>query len=116
MAQEFSKVKLSGSTDGKGIKIAAIATPGTLIHAAHLTALDEIYVYFVNSSTSPVKVTAEWGEVTAPDGNIEVTVPAESGLLLAIPGLLLSNAQVVRAFAGTANVLIAHGYVNRITG
>lgn len=116
MAQEFSKVKLSGSTDGKGIKIAATATPGTLLHTANATALDEIWVYVVNSDTTARKLTIEWGEVTAPDGNIEVTVPAESGLLCVIPGLLLTNALVVRAFAATANVLIAHGYVNRITG
>lgn len=111
----YSKLKLSGSTDGKGIKVVQTATAGTTIHTAHATDLDEIWIYAVNSSTSDVKLTLEWGEATAPDGNIEVTIPAENGLVLVAPGLLLTNSLVVKAFAGTANVIIIHGYVHRIT-
>lgn len=111
----YTKVKLSGSTDGKQIKVAATATPGTTIHTADATALDEIWIYCVNSSSSAVKLTIEWGEATAPDGNIEQTIPGESGLTLCIPGLLLTNSLVVKAFAGTANVLLINGYVNRIS-
>lgn len=75
-------------------------------------------MYAVNSSATAVKLTLEWGEATAPDGNIEFTVPAESGLYLITAGLLLqgnATAKVVRAFAGTTNVIIIHGFVNRIT-
>lgn len=111
----YTKVKLSGSTDGKGIKVVPTETAGTTIHTAHATALDEIYLYAVNSQAAAVKLTLEWGEATAPDGNIEVTIPGESGLYLVIPGLLLTNSLVVAAFAGTANVIIIHGFVNRIT-
>ena len=110
----YTKLKLSGSTDGKGIKVVQTATAGDTIHTAHATALDEIWIYAVNSSASAVKLTLEWGEATAPDGNIEVTIPGESGLYLVIPGLLLTNSLVVKAFAGTANVLVIHGFVNRI--
>jgi hypothetical protein len=110
----FSKQKLSGGTDGKNIKVAATATAGTTIHTAHATALDEIWLYAVNSSASDVKLTIEWGEATAPDGNIEFTVKAENGLYLIVPGLLLTNSLVVKAFAGTANVICINGYVNRI--
>ena len=110
----YTKLKLSGSIDGKGIKVVATATPGTTIHTAQATALDEIYLYAFNSGVTDVKLTIEWGEVTAPDGNIEVTIPGESGLYLVVPGLLLTNSLVVKAFAGTANVIIIHGFVNRI--
>jgi len=110
----FTKLKLSGSTDGKAIKIAQTATAGDTIHTAHATDLDEIWLYAVNSQVAAVKLTIEWGEA-APDGNIEVTIPGESGLYLIIPGLLLTNSLVVKAFAGTANVVMLHGYVNRIT-
>lgn len=110
----FSKLKLSGSTDGKQIKVAATATAGTTIHTAHATALDEVWLWAVNSDTSAVKLTIEWGEATAPDGNIEVTVPAESGYMLVVPGMVLTNSLVVKAFAGTANVILLNGYVNRI--
>lgn len=114
MATTFTKVILSGSTSGKQIKVAATATAGTTIHTAHATSLDEIWLWAVNSSTTAVKLTVEWGEATAPDGNIEVTVPGESGYLMVVPGLILTGSLVVKAFAGTANVLLVNGYVNRI--
>ena len=115
MATTFTKLKLSGSTDGRQIKIAATATAGTTIHTASATALDEIWLWAVNSSTTAVKLTVEWGEATAPDGNIEVTIPGEAGYLMVVPGLVLTNSLVVRGFAGTANVLLVNGYCNRIS-
>jgi hypothetical protein len=113
----FSKQLLSGSTNGKAIKVAATATAGTLIHTAvtGTSNLDEIWLYAINTSGSNVKLTLEWGEATAPDGNIEVTVSPEAGLVCLTPGLLLQNSLVVRAFAGTTNVITIHGFVNRIT-
>lgn len=105
---------------GLAVKVAATETAGTAIHTASDTAttIDEIWLYAVNTSASAVKITIEWGEATAPDGNIELTVAAESGLVLVSPGLLLqgnATPKVVRAFAATANVITIHGYVNRIT-
>ena len=119
----FTKLALqpAGSTGtGLAIKVAATATAGTAIHTASTTTttIDEIWLYAVNTSASSVKLTIEWGEATAPDGNIEVTVLPEAGLVTVIPGLLLqgnATAKVVRAFAGTANVIMIHGFVNRIT-
>ena len=115
----FSKSILSGSTDGKGIKVAATATAGTLVHTGSVTAatLHEVWLYAVNSSASDVKLTIEWGEATAPDGNIEYTVKAENGLYLIVPGLLLkgnATALTIKAFAATTNVIVVHGYVNVI--
>ena len=119
----FTKKTLepAGSTGtGLGIKVAATATAGTAIHTGSATAttIDEIWLYAVNSSASTVKLTVEWGEASAPDGNIELSIPAESGLYLISPGLVLqgnATAKVVRAFAATTNVIIIHGFVNRIT-
>ena len=116
----FTKKILSGSTDGKAIKVAATATAGTTIHTGSTTTttLDEVWLYAVNSSALSVKLTIEWGEATAPDGNIEVIVQPEAGLVTVIPGLLVKgNATplVVEAFAATANVICIHGFVNQIT-
>lgn len=118
----FTKLALqpAGTTGtGLGVKVAATATAGTAVHTASTTSttIDEIWLYAVNTSTSAVKLTIEWGETTAPDGNIEVTILPEAGLVTVIPGLLLqgnATAKVVRAFAGTANVIVVHGFVNRI--
>ena len=116
----FSKIVLSGSTDGRMIKVAATATAGTTIHTGSATAttFDEIWLYAVNSDTSDRKLTIEWGGVSSPDDLIEYTVKAENGLYLIVPGLVLKgNATplVVRAFCATADVVSIAGYVNRIT-
>jgi len=112
----YTKVLLSGSINGKAIKVVATATLGTTIHTATsgTSAIDEIWLWCQNTTSTAKKLTLEWGEATAPDGNIEVTIPAESGLVLIVPGLLLQNSLVVSAFAETADVLTIHGYVNRI--
>lgn len=111
----YSKVKLSQSTDGKQIKVAATATLGTALHTAHATAQDEIHLWAVNSDTSDQKLTIEWGGATSPDDLIELTIPSESGLVYVVPGLVLTNSKVVTAFAAAANVIMVSGFVNRIT-
>ena len=115
----FSKTILSGSTDGKQIKVAATATAGTLIHTGptNTAQLHEVWLYAVNTSASDVKLTIEWGGVASPDDHIEYTVKAENGLYLIVPGLLVkgnATALVVRAFAATTNVICISGYVNVI--
>ena len=113
----YAKQLLSGSTNGKGILVVATATAGTPIHTAvsGTSDIDELWVYAVNAHSADIKLTLEWGEATEPNGNIEQTVPAESGLMLLVPGLLLQNSLVLKAFAGTTNEIVIHGYVNRIT-
>ena len=118
----FTKLTLqpAGTTGtGLGVKVAATATAGTAIHTASTTTttIDEVWLYAVNTSASSVKLTIEWGQADAPDGNIELTVLPEAGLVTVIPGLVLqgnATAKVVRAFAATANVIVMHGFVNRI--
>ena len=113
----YSKQLLSESTNGKGILVNATSTAGDTIHTGVSGAsdMDEVWIWAVNSSASNVKLTLEWGEATAPDGNIEFTVAAEAGLKCIIPGLLIQNSLVVKAFAGTTDVIVLHGFVNRIT-
>ena len=116
----FSKIVLSGSTDGRMIKVAATATAGTTIHTGSATAttIDELWLYAVNSDTSDRKLTIEFGGTSSPDDLIEQTITTESGLILVVAGLVIKgNATplVVRAFAATANVVMIGGYVNRIS-
>jgi hypothetical protein len=115
----FSKIVLSGSTDGRGVLVAATSSPGTTVHTASATATDydEIWLYAQNTDTSPRKLTVEWGGTGAGDIFV-ITIPAESGLTLVSPGLVLKgNATplVVSAFAATASVIGIYGYVNRIS-
>lgn len=115
----FSKTKLSASTDGRAIKVAATATPGTTIHTGSATpsTLHEVWLYTVNTDTSSHLLTVQWGGTTGPDDSIVFTVPLQSGLVLVAPGLLLvGNATplVVKAFADAANLLTILGFVNVI--
>lgn len=114
MAQ-ITKLKLSGSTDGRMVKVVATATLGTTIHAAHATSLDEIWLWAVNSDSTDRKLTIEFGGASSPDDLIEVTIPAEDGLYVVVPGLILTNSLVVTAFCAAANVVMIGGFVNRIT-
>lgn len=113
------KRKLSGSTDGRGIKVVQTATPGTLIHTAvaGTTAgtFDEVWLYAYNSDSVARLLTIEWGGVTVPDDNLKVTIQPQVGEILVVPGLILQNSVVVRAFAATANVIVIKGFVNTIT-
>ena len=116
----FTKLTLSGSSNGRAILVAATATPGTTIHATSTSAteLDEIWLYAHNSDNASVTLTIEYGGTSAPNDTITLTIPSKSGLTLVVPGLILNGtgaaASTVRAFAGTANVITVSGYVNRI--
>jgi len=113
------KRKLSGSTDGKPIKVVETATAGTTIHTAvaGTTAgtFDEIWLWTYNGHSAAVTLTIEFGGATVPDQNIVMTLASKSGLQLVVPGLILQNAMVVKAFASVANVVTLSGFVNTMT-
>lgn len=113
----LAPILLSGSTNGRQIKVAATATAGTLLHTATSTsgAFDEVWLWAVNSDTVSRKLTLELGGVSSPDDLVEVTIPPESGPFCVLAGIRLNGGVAVRAFADAANVLLIHGNVNRYT-
>lgn len=115
----YSRQLLSGSTNGKSVKVSATATPGTLIHTAiaGTAAFDEIYGWITNTSNAAVNLTVEFGGVTDPDNLLVKTlsIPANSPPIPILTGQVLQNGLVVRMFASVADVLLATGYVNRIS-
>ncbi len=106
---------LSGSTDGRGIKVAATATPGTLIHTAQTstTDMDAVDLAVCNTSTADVSVTFECWGTASPDDLVKRTIPAGETVQVPIPPG--RNSLVLRAFAATGNVLTVTGCVKRIT-
>jgi len=113
----FAKRAFSGSTNGRGIKVVATATPGTTIHTAvtGTSDYDELWLYATNDGTSATELTIEWGGTTDPDDLIQMSIPAKSGLYLIVPGNVLQNSLVVRAFSNNANEITIFGFVNRIS-
>ena len=113
----YSKQLLSGGTTGKNIKVAATSSAGTTIHTAvsGTSDMDEIWLYACNTDSTDRKLTIEYGGTTSPDDLSEITIGAEAGWVLIVPGMLLQNGLIVKAFAASANVVNINGYVNRIT-
>jgi hypothetical protein len=118
----YSKILLSGSTQGRAIKVAATTSgsAGTTIHTtgSSSSVLDELWLFATNSSSAAVALTIQWGGVTAVDNEIKITIPANAGLTLVVPGLPItgtgSAGNTVAAYAATANVLTISGYIHRI--
>ncbi len=114
----YSKHLLSGSTNGKNISVTGANTGAAVtVHTATsgTSNLDEIWLYAANTSAAASVLTIEFGGTTDQDDQIQLELAADSGMTLIIPGLLLQNSLVVKAFAADANVINLNGYVNRIT-
>lgn len=116
----LSSPTFSGSAGGgRPVKIAATSTPGTTIHdtGTSSTIQDEIWAWAFNTDTTDRKLTVEFGGTTSPDDTIEMTIPAESGLVPILVGNRLSGtggaARSVKAFAATANVIGVIANINR---
>jgi hypothetical protein len=109
-----TKQFLSGSTNGRPIKVVASATPGTTLHTSDATAKDEVWLWVSNTDSVDRAVTVEFGGTTSPDDKIVTIVPAGDTVLV-VAGIPISGGLLVKAFGAAANVLTAHGYVNRIS-
>lgn len=116
----LSSVLLSGSTDGKQIKVTGTSTAATVtVHTAHATAHDCIYLYVDNDDTTgPVTLTLEMGGTTDPDNLIKKTIPTRGtvgndGRICVLDGYILTNSQIIKAFASSANKLKLSGKVVR---
>ena len=113
----YTKLLLSGSTNGKQIKISATSNGGasTLHTAVSGTAsLDEVFLYAVNNTSSAVKLTLLWGGTTEPDNAITLLIAPNVGRTLVADGILLQNSLVISAYAATASAINIDGFVNRI--
>ena len=111
----LSRIPFSGSTHGTNIKVTQTATAGDLIHTATTSATltDRLYIAACNTSAAAVKLTIEFGGVVSPDDLMEKVIPPESGWIWVVPGFLLRNTLICRAFAASANVINVNGYVSR---
>lgn len=114
----YTRLLLSGSTNGRPIKVVATATPGTTAHTAvtGTAGFDEVYLWATNTDTSARTLTIQFGGTTDPDDLIvkAFTLPASSPAIPILTGQNINNGLVVRAFASAANVVLVSGYVNRI--
>lgn len=116
----FTKVLFSNSSNGTPITVTASATPGTLIHttATSSSIIDEVWMYATNTGLSQTTLTIEYGG-TSSNNKIILPVPAQSGLTIALAGLILTGTGVtasnIRAYTNVPNSVNIMGYINRIS-
>ena len=113
----YSIEKLSGSTDGKGIKVTGTTSAADVtIHTATAGAgdIDLITLYAVNQDTANRDLTIAWGAETDPDNLMTVTVPFKAGPVLICDRVPIMNSLVIGAWASAANVVMVYGYVSRV--
>lgn len=118
MATSHKIIPLSGSAGGRGVVVAATATPGTTVHQSdnETTKVHQPTIVARNSHTSDVLLTLEWGGTSDPGDLMKFTIPADSEVELKIPGAAVltgdgTNPRTIAAFAGTANVIVLWGQV-----
>lgn len=118
----FTKIKLSASTAGRPIVVAATGTSLTPLHATLLTETvkDEVWLYATNTSAQDVLISITIG-TSSTLANSDVVfygvVEAYAGNVLLVPGFMIegNNQASVQANAGVANAINITGYVNRIS-
>lgn len=104
----------SASNGGRNIKIAATASAGTTVHQVPAGSVDEVWLYAYNSDTAARLLTVQWGGTTTVDDDIKITIPSQVGLVLVVPGLVLTGGTLA-CYAATTNVITVAGFINRIT-
>ena len=108
----FTRINLSGSTNGRPVAVAATSSPGTTIHTAHATAIDEIILVASNIDTVDRDLTIEHGGTSTSD-QLKITIPAKS--IVELPPIQLTNSLLLKAFGSATNIINIAGKVNRIT-
>lgn len=114
----YSRILLSGSTNGKPVQVTATSSPGTTIHTAltGTTGYDEIYIWASNVTSSAATLYIQWGGTTDPDNDLvnALSIPANSAPIPIATGQVLNNGLLVKAWSGTTNAINLTGYCNRI--
>ena len=88
------------------------STP-TLLHTAHATNIDEIWLEAYNFGNTDVTLTISYGG-TNPENRIIQVIPASRGSIPLLKGIRCSGSLTVSAHASTANSVSIIGSVNRI--
>lgn len=119
MPVAYSIEKLSGSTDGKGIKVTGTSSAADVtIHTATSGAgdIDLVTLWAVNQDADGEtrQLTIAWGAETDPDNLFTVPVPCKVGPVLIADQMPIMNSLVIGAWADEANDVIVYGSVLRV--
>ncbi len=114
----YSKIVLSGSTDGRPIIITATApSTANLIHTCvtgSADSIDEVWIYAQPQVTTALLFSLSLGPTTV-TARIRHTITADDkkGLVLVAPGLVGRASGVWGAWVTTTSIVEVWGFVNR---
>lgn len=114
----YSKIVLSGSTDGEPIRLTATApSTANTIHTSITGAaqsIDEVWLYAQPQVTTAFILSISLGATTV-TSRIKHTVTGDDlkGLILTAPGLVGRNEKVFKAWVTTTDICDIWGFVNR---
>lgn len=114
----YSKIILSGSTDGQAIPLTATApSTANTLHTCVTGAagsVDEMWIYAQSQVTTPFLLSLSLGPTTV-TSRIRHTITGDDnkGLILIVPGLIGRNEKVMKAWVTTADICDIWGFVNR---
>jgi hypothetical protein len=106
---------LSASNSGEPIQVAAITSPGTIIHSgiAGTTQKDEVFIYAHNTGTGVFPMILEIGS-TGAGNRVSISIAPQDSYQLIYPGIPINNSAIIRGYCTSgANVILAGGYVQR---
>ena len=114
---EVTRVGLSGSADGEMILVTATSTVGTTIHTStnqvSASRYDEVWLFASNKHSAPVDLTIEIDVANTSTSYFKVSVPADDGLYVVLPGISVNSSKIITAFAATGDVINIGGYVEQ---
>src|SRR5512143_1212124 len=101
------ETELSGSTNGRPIPVAAIATPGTTIHTAGAAGYDKLWLFASNVTNAAATLTVEFGGVGDPGDHLvkAYSIAANSLPIPIALGQVLKGGVTVKAFSGTGSAI-----------
>ena len=110
--------KLSGSTDGKPIKITSTTSGAAdTLHTgvAGTSSIDYVWLDVTNNSAAAVDLYIGWGGVTVDETLGPISIAADAGPVRVAERCPIQNGQVVKAWAGSPNTLLITGGSHRYT-
>ncbi len=113
----YTKEFLTGTGNGTGLKVTSTTAAGAdTVHTVPASVKDEVWLYATNDdSASDVTLTVLFGGTDNPDDFTHISISPRRGVVTVIPGFVLGAGLVVKAYASSANKILVHGFVNRIT-
>lgn len=104
----------SASTDGTPIPITSTDSAGANTIHTSSTKKGEVYLFIGSKSSVAVESWVELGDTVSP---IRTLISPNQGLTPVLPGVMLRNGKVVKAYCSTVSTsaLFAVGWVNELS-